>query len=162
MTILILTLIFSAVLIYFSCELFVNAIEWLGRKINISRNAVGTILAAFGTALPETVVTFVAVVFGTTPSQRDIGIGAALGGPLVLSTIAYAIVGFSIIVFRKQRAIGNQIDLNDHKLGRDQLWFLAIFLFKVALGFVLFQGKAWTSLFFILGICSLLLYGSKC
>lgn len=150
MIFIILVLIFSAVLIYFSCELFVNAIEWLGRKINISRNAVGTILAAFGTALPESVVTFVAVVFGTTPSQKDIGIGAALGGPLVLSTIAYAIVGLSIIVFRKQRKIGNRIDLNNHKLTRDQLWFLAIFFFKVVLGFVLFRGKAWTSLFFIL------------
>lgn len=150
LSLIILILILAAVLIYFSCELFVNAIEWLGRKIKISHHAVGTILAAFGTALPESVVTFVAVVFGKTPGQKDIGIGAALGGPLVLSTIAYAIVGFSIIIFRKQRKIGNKIDLRDHKLGRDQLWFLAIFSFKVALGFVLFNGKAWTSLFFLL------------
>lgn len=150
MELIILTLIFSAVLIYVSCELFVNAIEWLGRKINISRNAVGTILAAFGTALPESVVTFVAVAFGTTPNQKDIGIGAALGGPLVLSTIAYAIVGFTIIVFRKKREIGDRIDLSGRKLGRDQLWFLAIFLLKVMLGFILFKGKAWISLLFIL------------
>jgi cation:H+ antiporter len=146
----ILVLILAAILIYFSCELFVNAIEWFGRKTNISQNAVGTILAAFGTALPESVVTFAAVVLGTTPSQKDIGIGAALGGPLVLSTLAYAIVGFSIIAFRKQRKIGIKINLSDHKLARDQLWFLAIFLIKVALGFVLFKGKAWLSLFFIL------------
>ena len=44
-------------------------------------------LAAFGTALPESVVTFVAVVFGTTPAAKDIGVGAALGGPLVLAVV---------------------------------------------------------------------------
>jgi cation:H+ antiporter len=147
--IIIFVLFLSAILIYFSCELFVNAIEWFGRKFNISRSAVGTILAAFGTALPESVVTFVAVVFGKTPSQKDIGIGAALGGPLVLSTIAYAIVGLSIIIFRKQRKNDSRIDLNDSKLARDQLWFLAIFFCKVTLGFVSFNGKAWIGLLFI-------------
>lgn len=58
-------LVFSAILIYFSCELFVNAIEWVGMRFNISKNAVGTILAALGTGLPESVVTLIAVVFGT-------------------------------------------------------------------------------------------------
>jgi cation:H+ antiporter len=147
--VIIFVLILSAVLIYFSCELFVNAIEWFGRKTNISRNAVGTILAAFGTALPESVVTFVAVVFGKNPGQKEIGIGAALGGPLVLSTLAYAVVGFSIMAFRKQREMGSKIDLSDQKLGRDQLWFLIIFFFKVGLGFVLFNGKSWLGLLFI-------------
>ena len=99
-------LIISAILIYFSCELFVNGIEWVGLRFNISKNAVGTILAAFGTALPESVVTFIAVVFGVNANQKDIGVGAALGGPLVLSTIAYAIVGLGIIYFRKQRTQG--------------------------------------------------------
>jgi cation:H+ antiporter len=75
------TLIISALLIYVSCEFFVNGIEWFGRKFNISNNAVGTVLAALGTALPESLVTFIAVVFGTTADQKDIGVGAALGGP---------------------------------------------------------------------------------
>lgn len=73
-------LFISAIAIYISCEYFVNAIEWVGHKFNISKNATGTILAAFGTALPESVVTFVAVVFGNTPAQKEIGIGAAIGG----------------------------------------------------------------------------------
>ena len=153
MFILIATLLAAALIIYFSCELFVNAIEWLGRKIKISRNAVGTILAAFGTALPESVVTFVAVVFGQTAGQKDIGIGAALGGPLVLSTWAYAIVGLSILIFaqqlRRPGATGNPNDFNSRRLSRDQLWFLGIFLFKAALGFIHFPGKGWLSILFI-------------
>jgi hypothetical protein len=43
------------------------------------------------------VVTFVAVVFGTNQAQKDIGVGAAIGGPLVLATIAYAVVGWTFI-----------------------------------------------------------------
>lgn len=146
MLITIIVLLASAVLIYFSCELFVNGIEWTGHKFKISSNAVGTILAAFGTALPESVVTLIAVVFGTSSSQKDIGVGAALGGPLVLSTIAYAVVGWSLLAYRGH----DKINLDDQKLSRDQLWFISIFIFKAALGFVSFAGKAWTSLLFII------------
>src|SRR5687768_14208180 len=83
--------------IYLACEYFVNGIEWVGRRADLSQNAVGTILAAFGTALPESVVTFVAVVFGQDASVRNIGVGAALGGPLVLATIAYPVAGFMLL-----------------------------------------------------------------
>jgi cation:H+ antiporter len=83
----------SAVAIYLSCEFFVNGVEWVGQRLKITQTATGTILAAFGTALPESVVTFVAIVFGDTDAERDIGVGAALGGPLALSTLAYGIRG---------------------------------------------------------------------
>lgn len=143
------TLLLAIIVIYYSCELFVNGIEWVGRKFNISQCAIGTVLAAFGTALPESVVTFVAVAFNGTREQQDIGIGAAMGGPLVLGTIAYAVVGFCIIVFRKKRELGTEIDIDSNKLCKDQLWFLSIFFFKVLLGFLVFSGKSWTALLFL-------------
>lgn len=59
----------SAVAIYISCEFFVNGIEWVGQKFSVSKNATGSVLAAFGTALPESVVTFVAVVFGNSAAE---------------------------------------------------------------------------------------------
>src|ERR1700758_3191237 len=93
-------LLLSAGFVYWACEYFVNGVEWCGRKGGISQTAVGTVLAAFGTALPESVVTFVAVVFGETPAQKDIGVGAALGGPLALSTLAYAVVGAMFLLDR--------------------------------------------------------------
>ncbi len=68
----------------------------MGRpSLRLGATATGTVLAAFGTALPESAVTFMAVVFGRTPEQKDIGVGAAMGGPLVLSTVAYAVVGLT-------------------------------------------------------------------
>src|SRR5450432_2509913 len=93
-------LLASAAAIYWACEYFVNGVEWFGRKAGVSQNAVGTVLAAFGTALPESVVTFVAVVFGRDTAARDIGVGAALGGPLVLATIAYPVVGIMLLLMR--------------------------------------------------------------
>ena len=150
MIITILIMLVAALLIYFSCELFVNSIEWVGKVFNISQNAVGTVLAAFGTALPESAVTFIAVVFGTNSSQKDIGVGAALGGPLVLSTLAYAVVGISIIIFRNKRKLGSNINIDGRKLGRDQLWFLLIFIFKVGLGFVAFTIKPWLGILFFI------------
>src|SRR6185437_1041596 len=90
----------SAVVIYLACEYFVNGVEWVGRRFAVGQQATGSILAAFGTALPESVVTFVAVAFGATAAQKEIGVGAALGGPLALSTIAYATVGVVLILLR--------------------------------------------------------------
>lgn len=143
------TLLLAIIIIYYSCELFVNGIEWVGRKFNVAQCAIGTVLAAFGTALPESVVTFVAVAFNATSEQQDIGVGAAMGGPLVLGTIAYAVVGLCIIIFRKKRELGTEIDIDSNKLCNDQLWFLSIFVFKVLLGLLVFTGKAFTALLFL-------------
>jgi cation:H+ antiporter len=141
-------LITSAIVIYLSCELFVNGVEWVGRKAGLAETAVGTILAAFGTALPESVVTFVAVAFGRDDAARDIGVGAALGGPLVLSTIAYAVVGWVMLVRRGSR----ELDVDRAGLIRDQGWFLVIFTCKVALGVVAFSFKP------VLGVAFLAAY----
>jgi cation:H+ antiporter len=149
-------LVGSIALIYFSCEYFVNAIEWVGKRFNIAKNAVGTILAAFGTALPESIVTLTAVAFGATPAGKNIGVGAALGGPLVLSTIAYAVVGVSIMMYCSRREQGIIVCCDCNKLSRDQMWFLVIFAFKIMLGFVVFAWKPWTGVFFLLA------YGVYC
>lgn len=144
----------SAGAIYFACEYFVNGVEWFGQKLNLGATATGTILAAFGTALPESAVTFVAVILGKTPEQKDIGVGAALGGPLVLATIAYAVVGVALWGNRRrlQRA-DNMVRVEHGRLARDQSWFLAIFVVKCGLGLIAFAFKPW------LGVLFLLAYG---
>lgn len=154
-------LIVCAAVIYLSCEWFVNAVEWLGQRLKVGPLAVGTILAAFGTALPESVVTFVAVVFGDTAEVRDIGVGAAMGGPLVLATVAYGVTGWMLLTRRRALVTARgwgvagspggapDEDLGDiRKLARDQRWFLAIFIVKVALGLVAFAVKPWLGLLF--------------
>jgi len=93
----VLLLLGCAVSIYLACEWFVNAVEWLGVRMKVGRLAVGTILAAAGTALPESVVTLVAVLFGSPEHGNDIAVGAAMGGPLVVGTIAYGVTGAMLI-----------------------------------------------------------------
>lgn len=93
----VLLLLGCAVSIYLACEWFVNAVEWLGVRLKVGRLAVGTILAAAGTALPESVVTLVAVLFGSPEHGNDIAVGAAMGGPLVVGTIAYGVTGGMLI-----------------------------------------------------------------
>jgi hypothetical protein len=89
-----------AAVIYLSCEWFVNPVEWLGQRLRLGPLAAGTILAAFGTALPESVVTLVAVAFGTNASHKEIGVGAAMGGPLALATVAYGVTGWMLLARR--------------------------------------------------------------
>ncbi|HTI66262.1 MAG TPA: sodium:calcium antiporter [Caulobacteraceae bacterium] len=139
----------SAVVIYLACEYFVNGVEWVGRKFAVGQQATGTILAAFGTALPESVVTFVAVVFGVTAAQKEIGVGAALGGPLVLSTIAYATVGLTLILSRRHLPRTEAVLGDFKRLSRDQGWFLAIFVAKIGLGLFIFTLKPWLGVLFL-------------
>jgi len=140
----------SAVAIYLACEYFVNGVEWVGQRLNMGQTATGTILAAFGTALPESVVTLVAVVFGANAAEKDIGVGAALGGPLALSTLAYSVVGLTLLGSRTLAVRRkSSLDVDTKRLSRDQSWFLGIFIFKIALGLVAFPGKSWLGLLFL-------------
>jgi len=141
----------SAVVIYAACEYFVNGIEWLGKKLNLGATATGTVLAAFGTALPESAVTFVAVILGRTADVRDIGVGAAMGGPLVLATIAYAVVGVALWSNRRHLGrIDTCVQAKEARLARDQSWFLSIFVVKCALGLIAFAFKPWLGVMFLL------------
>ncbi|MGA8331016.1 MAG: sodium:calcium antiporter [Mycobacterium sp.] len=170
-------LIACAIAIYLSCEWFVNAVEWLGQRLNIGTMAVGTILAAFGTALPESVVTLVAVTTGPTAETRNIGVGAAMGGPLVLATVAYGVTGAMLLLRRRSQTRARCRELvragigaasfdppaREHdddagailadrahmaRLVKDQRWFMAVFVVKVALGLVAFSVKPWLGLLF--------------
>ncbi|HET6555569.1 MAG TPA: sodium:calcium antiporter [Dyella sp.] len=145
-----LSFLLSAGAIYVACEYFVNGVEWFGQKLSLGATVTGTVLAAFGTALPESAVTFVAVVLGKTPEQKDIGVGAALGGPLVLATIAYAFVGVALWMNRRRlQRTDNLVRVVHGRLARDQAWFLAIFVVKCSLGLIAFAFKPWLGVLFL-------------
>ena len=137
----------SAAAIYLCSESFTNGVEWLGARLRLGQTATGTVLAAFGTALPESVVTLVATAFGEAPAQKDIGIGAAMGGPLALSTVAYAAVGVTLLGLRRA---SNLPAPERSRLTRDQCVFLALFAAKVTLGVVAFADKPWCGCLFLL------------
>lgn len=141
-------LIGAAAAIYFACEYFVNGVEWAGRRFAMGQKATGTILAAFGTALPESAVTLVATAFGAGAAQKDIGVGAALGGPLVLATLAYAVAGGTLLLSRRPlRTVSTERDFR--ALSRDQAAFIGLFVIKLAVGLVAFVFKPWLGVLFL-------------
>lgn len=151
-TTILLALLACAGVIYVSCEYFVNGIEWVGYRLGVARSAVGTVLAAFGTALPESVVTFAAVFGHRTPTEQGIGVGTAMGGPLVLATIAYGVAGLVWLASARPGAQDGRSWLApsaQRRLAGDQGWFLVLFLAKVVLGVVAFAVKPWLGIAFL-------------
>ena len=138
----------SAGAIYLACEYFVNGVEWIGHRFAMGQKATGALLAAFGTALPESIVTLVAVAFGAGAAQKDIGVGAAMGGPLVLATIAYAVAGATLLACRRPlRTASAAVDFA--ALSRDQAWFIGLFVIKLTVGLVAFAFKPWLGVLFL-------------
>ena len=61
----ILMLFLALGIILLGATVFTNGLEWFGKKMNLSDGAVGSIFAAIGTALPETLVPIIAILFGS-------------------------------------------------------------------------------------------------
>ena len=91
----------SVVVTLAGCHLFTNAIEWLGKRLNISEGAVGSVFAAVGTTLPETSIPIIAIFFGAGREQMEVGLGAILGAPFMLSTLVLPILALLLLLYAK-------------------------------------------------------------
>jgi cation:H+ antiporter len=91
-------------LIVLSADYFTNGVEWLGYKLGLGEGVSGSLLAALGTALPETLVPLIAFVFSSAgPAQDAIGLGAILGAPFMLSTLGFAVIGVGVWASGRRR-----------------------------------------------------------
>ncbi|MDA8169554.1 MAG: hypothetical protein M0Z59_07640 [Nitrospiraceae bacterium] len=94
----IVSLLLGMLIILGGCELFANGVEHLGDRLNLSHATVGSLLAAVGTALPETIVPVLALLFGKAQHREGIAVGAILGAPFMLSTLAMFLLGITVLV----------------------------------------------------------------
>ena len=133
----------SLIAILISCIIFSNSIEWLGARLNLSHGITGSLLAAVGTALPETIVPLVAIFWGisrenlvkilkgqadTLNSVNQISMGAIIGAPFMLSTVAFFLIGFSsYLYFKSGRRKSKIINVDKTVLERDLSFFLISF-----------------------------------
>ena len=103
MTLLLYVLLFvaSVAVTLGACALFTNAIEWLGKRLNLSEGAVGSVLAAIGTTLPETSIPIVAIFFGASREETEVGLGAILGAPFMLSTLVIPILALLLLTYAR-------------------------------------------------------------
>jgi cation:H+ antiporter len=129
-------LIVALAIILASAELFTNGVEWFGRRYELGEGAVGSVLAAVGTALPETLIPIIAIVFTGTAASDDIGIGAILGAPFMLATIAMVVTAVAVVVFAWRGRRTRAVAVNEEVMRRDLSHFLIAYGLAMAAAFV--------------------------
>ncbi|CAN5486653.1 sodium:calcium antiporter [soil metagenome] len=117
----------ALVLIVAAAEMFTNGIEWLGQRLGLSEGVVGSLLAAVGTALPETLIPIVAVFFFGGKHGADVGVGAIAGAPFMLSTLTLALCGLSMFVFSRTGRRKQEMKINNRLLTRDLCFFIVAY-----------------------------------
>ena len=138
MTVLLYSLLFlvSVALTLGACTLFTNAIEWLGKRFNLSEGAIGGVLAAIGTTLPETSIPIIAIFFGTGRAEAEVGLGAILGAPFMLSTLVIPILAILLVVYARLGKRTAAFRLNYQDVKGDLFFFVAAYSVALACAFV--------------------------
>lgn len=136
-------LIVSLFVILGGAELFTNGIEWIGEGFGLSDGAVGSVLAAVGTALPETILPLVAIVEGNA-SGEAIGIGAILGAPFMLTTLAMFVVAVAVLIFARGGRRSIELEGDRGVLRHDLGYFLVMYALAMLAGLIHSRPLNWT------------------
>ncbi|OGW69449.1 MAG: hypothetical protein A3A88_00510 [Nitrospirae bacterium RIFCSPLOWO2_01_FULL_62_17] len=126
----------SIVITLGACALFTNGIEWFGKRRNISEGAIGSVFAAVGTTLPETSIPLVAICFGTGKEGTEVGLGAILGAPFMLSTLVLPVLAFLLLLYARLGKREAAFKLDYHEVRVDLLFFLGAYAIALGCGFV--------------------------
>jgi cation:H+ antiporter len=125
------------VVILAGAELFTNGIEWFGRKLELAEGAVGSVLAAVGTALPETMIPIIAILTGGGSSEsHGVGVGAILGAPFMLSTLAMFVTGVAVIAVARGRPAGGVMPVDTGVLAHDMRYFAVAYALAIGAAFL--------------------------
>jgi cation:H+ antiporter len=124
------------VVILAGAELFTNGIEWFGRKLQLAEGAVGSVLAAVGTALPETMIPIVAILFATGENAEAVGVGAILGAPFMLSTLAMFVTAIAVLIVGRRRETGDAMLVDTHVLAHDVRYFGVAYAIAIGAAFL--------------------------
>jgi cation:H+ antiporter len=132
-----LILIGAFVVILTGAELFTNGIEWFGRKLELAEGAVGSVLAAVGTALPETMIPIIAILFGGgSEASHGVGVGAILGAPFMLSTLAMFVTGVAVLIVARRRPAGDVMPVDTTVLAHDMRYFAIAYALAIGAAFL--------------------------
>jgi cation:H+ antiporter len=123
----------SLAVILAGAELFTNGIEWIGERFGLSEGAVGSVLAAVGTALPETILPLVAIVSGHA-SGDEIGTGAILGAPFMLTTLAMVVIAVTVLITGRGGRRPLDLEIDKGVIRQDLGYFLVMYALAVVAG----------------------------
>lgn len=151
-----LLLVVSLGVILLGCDLFTNGVEWAGKKLRLAEGVVGSVLAAVGTCLPETLIAILAIVFSRkTEGGEGIGIGAILGAPLMLSTLAFFITGLAVLYFARAGRRTRRMRVNTKILGRDLRFFFVVFGMSALASFLKIRALKYVAAAVLVGLYAL-------
>lgn len=119
-------LVFAFAIVLSGALLFTNAVEWIGHRLDLGVGAVGSVLAAVGTAMPETLIAIVALL-DVSQGSEGVAVGAIVGAPFLLGTLAMGLIGLFAYLYRDKREQGMRLDVHHETLERDLFFFLALF-----------------------------------
>ena len=123
----------SLLVILAGAELFTNGIEWIGEGFGLSEGAVGSVLAAVGTALPETLLPLIAILSGKD-SGEEIGTGAILGAPFMLTTLAMVVIAVTVLITSRGGRRSTDLSFDVPVLRQDLGYFLVMYSLAVVAG----------------------------
>src|SRR4029079_15025893 len=126
----------SVVVTLGACALFTNAIEWLGKRRNLSEGAVGRLTAGIGTTLPETSIPIVAIFFGATREEAEVGLGAILGAPFMLSTLVVPMLAILLMIYTRLGKRGPSFHLKYKDVSLDLSCFALAYMVAMGCAFV--------------------------
>ena len=129
-------LIIALLIILAAAELFTNSVEWFGRRFNLGEGAVGSILAAVGTALPETLLPIMALAFLGGDAGHKIGTGAILGAPFMLSSLAMFVTGAAVVGFSLSGRRSIKVTVNEEIMRHDLSHFLGAYALVMVSGLI--------------------------
>ncbi len=144
-------------LILVAAEIFTNALEHLGERLGISEGVTGSLFAAVATAMPESMVPLLAFFAGTenVTVNEEIGVGAILGAPLMLSTLSICLMGFSVA---GQRGLRGWLQPERSGLLRDLNFFLLAFGIAACTLFLPHEPHIFITLHLVVGVVLVLIY----
>ena len=127
-------LVVSFAVMVAGAAVFTNAVEWAGLRLGLGHGAVGSVLAAVATAMPESLIPVIAII--TEGKQAGpVAIGAIVGAPFLLATLAMAVCGFSALIYRGRRA-SPRLQPDRNAIARDLYVVLGALLLAISIGLV--------------------------
>jgi cation:H+ antiporter len=111
-----------------------------------------------GTAMPETMIPLIAILFVGSASHEDIGIGAILGAPFMLSTAAFAVTGLAVLGYARSGRRPRSMRINTDILGRDMTYFLMVYTIAILATFLPHHGLKIGVAFLLLGFYAFYVY----